>query len=313
VEGGESALSQLQNLQRNDMTQGVGSSRDAYFDLANSLQGLAPQSNQTASSLGSYPTSGYGSGDMGQYSQLSPGLSAMLRTPDSVSSLAQHLQTPQQSPLAEVGAMQTPGIYNPSTMSAAPDSVSSLYSGHLQTPQQFESPSLVQVPQLQPGASLEYLNQNTMGYTPTDYSMFDLGQASPISVPNYGGGGYGSNFGGQNSSAGGMNINSGIQVPQMPSAPSTPQMGSVAGMGGAGMAGMSAGYGQAMQPQMMGLMGQYQQNAANLGLTGQQAQADAGLGWGSLAQQMSQNRQQYNTGTQGNTLGFLGSLYRMMG
>lgn len=169
--------------------------------------------------------------------------------------------------------------------------------------------------QLNPGVSLAALNQSLMPYVPTDYSMFGLGQSSPINVPQmlqqqqqqYGGGGGGYAQGGFNPS-----IQSGVAPPAIPQAPAMPQMGTVSGLGGAGNAGAAATYGQAMQPAYMGMMDQYHQNAAGLGMAGQQAQADSGLGWGSLAALMSQTRDRYNTGMQGNTLGFLGNMSRTL-
>jgi len=103
-----------------------------------------------------------------------------------------------------------------------------------------------------------------------------------------------------------MMLSSGISPPaspQLPSAPPTPA--GIPGMGGGGYRGNLA---QALASRFMPMQGQQMQNQAALDMAGQQAQAQSGQQWGSLANAIQNLMYQQQLGQQGLGLGLAGAL-----
>ena len=93
-------------------------------------------------------------------------------------------------------------------------------------------------------------------------------------------------------------INTGITQPNMPGAPTMPNMpAGPEGMGGMANQGMAANWSQAMEPEFMQQMAGFFPQQAGLQGGFENAQAQAGLGWGGIAQ-----------GQQGNLMRFLQGL-----
>ena len=78
-------------------------------------------------------------------------------------------------------------------------------------------------------------------------------------------------------------ISTGITQPNMPAKPTMPGMGAgPEGIGGMANQGMAANWDQAIQPAFMKLLASYYPSAAGLQGGFEQAQSQAGLGWGGL-------------------------------
>jgi len=88
-----------------------------------------------------------------------------------------------------------------------------------------------------------------------------------------------------------MQIQSGIQQPQLAGPAPAPSMPSAAPFMSAGAQGAGQqAYEQAIQPMQMQQAGEYYQQAGPLDLAAQQAQGQSGLGWAGLAEAMRQQQ-----------------------
>jgi len=101
-----------------------------------------------------------------------------------------------------------------------------------------------------------------------------------------------------------MQVSTGIPTltpPQAPTARPTPAI-----RRGVSAPGFRAGFQQAAAPQLTGLLASYYPQLASLSAAQQQAQAQAGLGWAGLGQQIQQAAQQAQTGWLAQLLSALG-------
>lgn len=165
------------------------------------------------------------------------------------------------------------------------------------TPQSWQPPQLPQAVSLAdliaPGNTFPF---EALGYGSQNWNIPQFG--SPAGAVGWGGG--------QGGMGGPTQINSGIQPPQMPGLPQVnPQAAGLGGQSPMSGAATQALLPQMLAPQLAALQGQYYTGTADLGLAGQQAQAESGLGWAGLASQLQQLEQQRQQAQQNNLLGFL--------
>ena len=97
------------------------------------------------------------------------------------------------------------------------------------------------------------------------------------------------------------NVSGGITPPMMPAPPNL----QVPASQGGNLAGLLANY---LAPAQASAMGEWSTNAAQLGNQSQQAQAQSGLAWGGLANQMANAQNSLNLQRYQNLLGMLGAI-----
>jgi hypothetical protein len=149
----------------------------------------------------------------------------------------------------------------------------------------------MQAPQQQPG----FAPQQQQGFAPQQQQGFGGGiQIPTLTIPQF------------NYQPPAMNFQQPPPAQQrtMPSM----SMPSLGGYSPGAQAGGAGNWQSALAPLLAALLSNYYQSSAGLQQQGQQAQADSGLNWAGIGQDVNNTTQRYRDQGQGNILSFLGGL-----